>query len=76
MNFYWICSIMKIYIIFCVPAQISYWKIFVPEIWAKMFPASQIAGFFNQPYLKKKSIKYPDVDTSSHKLKVDQEIIG
>ena len=23
-NFYWICSIMKIYIICCVPAQISY----------------------------------------------------
>ena len=35
----------------------------------------QIAGFFNQPYLQNKSIKQPDflhVNTSSHKLKVDQ----
>ena len=48
-NFYWICSIMKIYIC-CVPAQI-------PEIWAKMFSANQIAGFFNQPYLQNKSMK-------------------
>ena len=39
-----------------------------------MFPASQIAGFFNQLYLQNKSMKQPDflhVDTSSHKLKVD-----
>ena len=49
-------------------------KIFVPEIWAKMFSANQIAGYFNQPYLQNKSIKYPDflhVDTNSQKLKVD-----
>ena len=46
---------MKIYIIFCVPAQIV--EIFVPEIWAKMFSANQIAGFFNQPYLQNKSMK-------------------
>ena len=52
-------------------------KIFVPEIWAKMFSASQIAGFFNEPYLQNKSMKQPDflhVDTNSHKLKVDQKI--
>ena len=29
-------------------------KIFVPEIWAKMLSANQIAGFFNQPYLQNK----------------------
>ena len=29
-------------------------KIFVPEIWPKMFSDNQIAGFFNQPYLQKK----------------------
>ena len=57
-DFYWICSVMKIYTIFCVPAQIPYLgKSFVPEIWAKMFPANQIAGFFNQPYLQNKSMK-------------------
>ena len=32
-------------------------KMFVPEIWAKMFSANQIAGFFNQPYLQNKSMK-------------------
>ena len=49
---------MKIYIICCVPAQIPYLgKIFVPEIWAKMFSVNQIAEFFNQSYLHNKSMK-------------------
>ena len=33
------------------------WEILVPEIWAKMFSANQIAGFFNQLYLQNKSMK-------------------
>ena len=44
-----------------------------------MFPANKIAGFFNQPYIQKKSMKYSDilnVDTESHKLKVDRKILG
>ena len=44
-----------------------------------MFSASQIAGFFNQPYLQSKLMKYPDClhfDTSSLKLKVDQKLFG
>ena len=68
---------MEIYIISCVPAQIPDWKIFVPEIWAKMLSVNQIAGFFNQPYFQKKLMKQPGflhVDTNSHKLKVDQKI--
>ena len=36
----------KIYIICCVLL-----KCFVSKIWPKIFSASQIAGFFNQPYL-------------------------
>ena len=51
----------------------------IPEIWAKMFSANQIAGFFNQPYLQNKSMKQPDflhVDTNSLKLKVDQNFLG
>ena len=55
------------------------WEILVPEIWAKMFSANQIAGFFNQLYLQNKSMKQPDflhVDTNLHKLKVDQKIFG
>ena len=54
-------------------------KIFVTEIWAKMISANQIAGFFNQPYLHNKSMKWPNflhVDKNSHKLKVDQKIWG
>ena len=62
---------MKIYIICFVPAQIpKLGKVFVPEIRAKMFSASHIAGFFNQPYLWNKSMKYPDffhIDTNSLK---------
>ena len=44
-----------------------------------MLSANQIAGFFNEPYLQNKSMKWPDVlhvDTNSHKLKVDQKIFG
>ena len=44
-----------------------------------MFSANQIAGFFNQPYLQNKSMKYPDFlhgDTNSHKLKVGQNFFG
>ena len=44
-----------------------------------MFSVNQIAGFFNQPYLQNKSMKYPDFlidDTNSHKLKFDQKILG
>ena len=43
-----------------------------------MFLASQIAGFFNQPYLQNKSMKKPEflhVDTNSDRLKVDQKIL-
>ena len=47
---------MKTYIIYCVPAQIPYLGFFIPQIWAKMFSANQIAGFFNQPYLQNKLV--------------------
>ena len=43
------------YIICFVPAQIPYLRKF--WLWAKMFSANQIAGFFNQPYLQSKSMK-------------------
>ena len=61
----------------CVTPQISYWKIFLPEIWAKMFSAIQIGRFFNQPYPQNKSIKQPAFlyeDTNSLKLKVGQKM--
>ena len=54
-------------------------KIFVPEIWAKIFSADQIAGFYNQPYIQNKSMKQHDyfrVHTNSHRVKVDQKMFG
>ena len=66
----------NLYYLLCSCTNPIYGKIFVPEIWAKMFLANQIAGFFNQPYLQNKSMKQSDflhVDTNSHKLKVDQK---
>ena len=55
------------------------WANFVLEIWAKMFSANQIAGFFNQPYFQNKSMKQPDfldVNMNSYKLKVDQKYLS
>ena len=49
-------------------------KILVPEIWAKMHLANEIAGFLNQLYLQNEIMKNPDflhVDTNSLKLKFD-----
>ena len=69
----------NLYYLLCSCTNPIFMKIFIPEIWAKMFSANQIAGFFNQPYLQKKSMKYTDflhVATNSHKLKVDQKFLG
>ena len=45
-NFYWIWSIMKIYIICCVPAQIPYLgKFFVLEIWPKCSQPIRLQDF-------------------------------
>ena len=69
----------NLYYLLCFCTNSIFREILIPEIWAKMFSANQIAGFFNQPYLQNESMKYPDfldVDTNSHKLKVDQIIFG
>ena len=66
----------NLYYLLCSCTNPIFRKIFVPEIWAKMFSANQIAQFFNQPYLQNKSIRFLHIDTSSHKLKVDQKILG
>ena len=47
----------------------------VPEIWAKMVSANQIAVFLKDRNLTNKSMKYPDilhVDSNSKNLKFDQ----
>ena len=46
----------------------------VPEIWAKMLLANQMAKFLNQIYLWNKMMKLPDLmhgDTNSRRFKVD-----
>ena len=69
----------NLYYLQCYCTSPIFGKIFVPEIWAKIFLVNQTAGFFHQPYLQNKSMKYPDflhVDTISHKLKVYQKFSG
>ena len=47
----------NLYYLLCCCANPILMKISVPEIWAKMFSANQIARFFNQPYLQNQSMK-------------------
>ena len=78
-NFYWIWSVMKIYIICFVPAQIPYLgKIFVPEIWAKIFSANQdgLQDFLINHISRTNqwnSHIFLHFDANSLKLKVDQK---
>ena len=51
-SFFSIWSIMKVYFICCILAQISYLgENLVPERWVKMLEANQIAGSSNQLHL-------------------------
>ena len=47
----------NLYYLLCSCTNPIFGKIFVREIWAKMFIVNQIAGFFNQPYLQNKLMK-------------------
>ena len=51
----------------------SVMKTFVPEIWAKMFSANQP---FQSTIFPKQINDFLHVDTSSHELKVGQNIFG
>ena len=55
-NFYCIYSIMKMYIMYCVHAQIPYLGKFLFLRYGPKW-TNQIAGFFNQPHLQNKSVK-------------------
>ena len=55
-NFYWIRSIMKVYIICSVPAEIPYLGKFFSWDRAKMFSVNHIAGFLKL-FLQNKLIK-------------------
>ena len=54
---YFLLNDENLYHLLCSCTNPIFGKIFVSEIWAKMFLANQIAGFFNQPYLQNKSMK-------------------
>ena len=47
----------SVYYFLCFCTSAIFEKIFVPEIWAKMFWVNQIVGFFYQLYLQNKSMK-------------------
>ena len=77
--FYWICYNENLYYLLCSSTNSIFRKVFVPEIWATVFSAKQIAEFFNQPYLQNKWMEWPDfwhVATNLHKLRVDQKFFG
>ena len=45
--FYWICSIMNLWnYVLCSCKNPVFEKIFIPEMWVKIFSVNQIAGFF------------------------------
>ena len=50
---------MKVYIILCavVLHKTQIWKKLVPEVWAKMLLANDIAEFLNQLYFQNNIIK-------------------
>ena len=47
----------NLYYLLCSCTNLKLRKNFIYDIWAKMFSANQITGFFNQPYLQNKSMK-------------------
>ena len=60
----------------CFCTNPMFGEFFVPEMLAKMLSTNHIAGFFNHPYLRKKSMKEPDflhVDANLHTLKLDHD---
>ena len=81
-----ICTEFMIYwkfILFAVILHKSHiWENFLRKsFWGrpKCYQPIRLQDFFNQPYPQNKSVKWPDflhVDTNSHKLKVDPNILG
>ena len=76
-NFYWICSIMKMHIICYVPAKIPY----LGKFWFLKYGPKSSQSIRLQDFLinyisrtnKWNSLIFLHVDTNSHKLKVDQK---
>ena len=78
-NFYWIWSIMKIYIICCVPAQIPYLgKFLFLRYGPKCSQPIRLQDFLINHISRTNQWNLPvlNVDANSHKLKVDQKILS
>ena len=79
-NFYWICSIMKIYIIYCVPAKISFFgKFFLLRCRAWFSEPIRLQDFLTNHISRTNqwdSLIFLHVDANSNKLKVDQKMFG
>ena len=46
-HYFLLNSIINLYYLLCSCTNLIFEKVFILEIWAKMFSANQIAGFFN-----------------------------
>ena len=67
----------NIYHLLCSSKNPVFRKIFVPEIWAKIFSGNQIPDFLINHISRTNqwnSLIFLHVDTNSHKLKVDEKI--
>ena len=72
-NFYWICSIMKINIICCIPAQILYlWKLF----FLRHTLSQSDCRIFKSIISPEKLMKQPLIFANSQKLKIDGKVFG
>ena len=79
-NFYWICSVIKIFIVCCVPAQILYLgKYLFLRYGPKSSQPIRLQDFLINHISRTNrwnSLIFFYVDTNSHKSKVDQKISG
>ena len=78
-NFYWICSIMKIYIICCALHKSHIWKIFLSWDMGQIVFSQSDCRIFQltiSPEQINEIAWFLHVDTNSHKLKVDQKFLG
>ena len=77
-NFYWICSIMKIYIIYCVSAQTLYLgKCLFPRYGQKCSQPIRLQDFLMNHISRTdqwNSLIFLHIDTNSNKLKVNHKI--
>ena len=78
-NFFWIWSVTKVYIICCIVAKKAYFKKSGSRDMIQNSLSQSSARFLNNFYLWNKSTKKPNflyINTDSWKLKADWKILG